>query len=516
ETSAGPITAGIDSPGLNFIAYSGLPFATFTGGTQGNPLIINFSTNAATPAAVSALMQNIIYGNTSDNPLAGDRTVEFQLTDAQDLVSSPATKTIAFTTANDAPIIAVPSASFTLYDGTNSPDTQSFEYRTLPYLPLATTQTDDNLSTSVSDYAGYIARPDRIPLLDRNTGYTINFTAQIQAENHATASADKNNDSLLDRAGFSLIAISSDGQKGIEIGFWEDKIWIQEDGDAEPTPGNTTNTLFTHTLNPSESVNFDTKTTAVDYQLQVLGDTYQLFANGNSNPVISGNLRDYTSATLPGFLPENPYTTPNFIFFGDNTPSASADFDLSAVSVTTGSSLPPLSVDEDTPLAIPGINVTDADAETNPITITLTVNHGILTVNSGVTGGVTGENIIANGTNSVTLTGTISQINQVLADAAGLIYQGLPNFNGTDTLTVLANDGSNSGSGGSLTDIETLNITVNPVNDSPVLTLPGNQVVGQSVNLSIPGISIADVDSPTQPLQVTLSVDNGFLTLNNV
>ncbi|MCT7982955.1 DUF4347 domain-containing protein, partial [Laspinema sp. A4] len=509
------ILAGIDSPGLNQIRYNNAEIATFTGGTQGKPLTITFNSNSATNAAVTALMRNIIYGNISDNPLAGDRTVQFQLTDAQDLVSSPASKTIAFTTANDAPIIAVPSASFPLYDGTDTPDTQGFEYRTLPYLPIATVQTDENLNTTAtaSDYAGYIARPDRIPLLDRNTGYTINFTAQILEENHETAGANKNNDSLLDRAGFSLIAISSDGQKGIEIGFWEDKIWVQEDGGAEPTPDNTTNTLFTHTVNPDESVLFNTTSNPVNYQLEVLGDTYQLLADGT--PIMSGNLRDYTNATLPGFLPENPYTTPNFIFFGDNTPSASANFDLSAVSVTTGRSLPALSVNEDTPLVIPGISVADADAETNEIAVTLSVNQGILTVNSAVTGGVTGENITANGTNSVTLTGTISQINQVLADAAGLLYQGLPNFNGTDTLTVLANDRGNSGSGDSLTDIQTLNITVNPVNDAPVLTLPPNQVVDQSVNLSIPGISVTDVDAGTQPVQVTLSANNGFLTFTN-
>ncbi|AFY81265.1 DUF4347 domain-containing protein [Oscillatoria acuminata] len=512
-SSAGQIGAGIDSPGLNLIAYSGVPFATFTGGTQGNPLTINVGTDFATDAAITALMRNIIYGNISDNPLPGDRTVQFQLTDTLGLASSPATKTINFTTANDAPIIAVPGASFNLYDGTGTPNPQGFEYRTLPSLPIATTQNGPNLNTSASalDYAGYIARPDRIPLLDRNTGYTIDFTAQILAENHATATADKNGDGIGDRAGFSLIAISSDGEKGIEIGFWEDTIWVQEEGTAEPPPN--TNTLFTHTLKPGESVGFDTQSNPVNYQLEVLGETYELLANGNL--VMSGNLRNYTSASLPSFLPENPYTTPNFIFFGDNTPSASANFNLSAVSVTTGSSLPPLSVDEDMPLVIPGMSVADVDAGTNDIIVTLTVNQGTLTVNSGVTGGLAAANITDNGTNNVTLTGTISQINQVLADATGLLYQGLPNFNGTDTLTVVANDSGNSGTGGPLTDTKTVNITVNPVNDAPVLTLPTNQVVDQSINLSIPGINVADVDAGTQPLQVNLSVNQGFLTLNN-
>ncbi|MCT7954457.1 DUF4347 domain-containing protein, partial [Laspinema palackyanum] len=521
------IVAGIDSPGLNGIWYnSPTPFATFTGGTQGRPLTINFTTNA-THAAVSALMRNISYGNISDKPLEGDRTVRFQVTGAPGGASIPVSKTINFTTANDAPLIAIPGASFPLYDSTNTPDTpndQGFEYRTLPYRPIAATQNGPNLNTSGDrrDYAGYIARPDRIPLLDRNTGYNINFTAQILAEDHSIPSAntpnpDKNGDGLADRAGFSLIAISSDGKKGIEIGFWKDRIWVQEAGAAEPpAPPNPeypldTYTLFTHKLNSPESVTFPTTNTSV-YQLEVLGETYQLLANGIR--VISGKLRDYSNASRPSFLPANPYTTPNFIFFGDNTPSASAEFNLSAVSVTTGSSLLPLSVDEDTSVVIPGISVADADAGPNAITVTLTVNHGTLTVNSGVTGGLAATNINANGTNSVILTGTISQINQVLADTAGLIYQGFPNFNGPDTLTVIANDVGNGG-GGALTDTKTVPITVNPVNDAPVLTLPTNQVVNQSINLSIPGISVADVDTGTQPLRVNLSATNGFLTLNN-
>ncbi|MCT7966819.1 DUF4347 domain-containing protein, partial [Laspinema sp. D1] len=534
----GPLVVGIDSPGLNKIRYNNAEIATFTGGTQGQPLTITFNSNSATPAAVRALMRKIIYGNISDNPLQGERTVQFQLTDAFQS-SSIASKTINLNTANDAPIIAVPGASFTLYDSTNTPDTpnkQGFEYRTLPYRPIAATQNGANLNTNqivagvaiVSDYAGYIARPDRIPLLDRNTGYTIDFTAQILAENHNPASAKKNNDDKADRAGFSLIAISSDVKKGIEIGFWEDRIWVQEEGAAEPPPPLNPEhpldsyTLFTHTLNPAESVTFPTTNTSV-YQLKVLGETYQLLANGNPVPVISGKLRDYSKAILPSFLPANPYTTPNFLFFGDNTPSASANFNLSAVSVTSGSTLPTLSVDEDTSVVIPGISVADADvgtvadadAGTNDIAVTLTVNYGTLTVNSGVTGSLAVTNINANGTNNVTLTGTISQINQVLADAAGLIYQGFPNFNGSDTLTVIANDRGNSGIGGALTDTKTVPITVNPVNDAPVLTLPTNQAVNQSINLSIPGISVADVDAGTQPLRVNLSATNGFLTLNN-
>ena len=59
------------------------------------------------------------------------------------------------------------------------------------------------------------------------------------------------------------------------------------------------------------------------------------------------------------------------------------------------------------------------------------------------------------------LSGTEAQINATLAT---LSYQGGVNFNGSDTLTVLSTDSSAS------TNTDTVNITVNPVNDAPVIS----------------------------------------------
>ena len=81
-----------------------------------------------------------------------------------------------------------------------------------------------------------------------------------------------------------------------------------------------------------------------------------------------------------------------------------------------------------------GISVNDVDG--NLATTQLTVTNGDLTVS--LAGGAT-ISAGANGSNTLTLSGTQTQINAALAT---LSYTGSTDFNGTDTLTVLSSDSS--------------------------------------------------------------------------
>ena len=150
------------------------------------------------------------------------------------------------------------------------------------------------------------------------------------------------------------------------------------------------------------------------------------------------------------------------------------------------------SVAEDTILPIAGVSVADSDS--SALTTTLSVAHGILNVTAGA--GVSG-----NGSASVTITGTAVQINAALA---GLAYTGNLNFNGADTLTVATNDGA-------AIDTDTIAITVNPVNDAPVNTVPAAQSVAEDTILPIAGVSVADIDSSA--LTTTLNVSSGILNV---
>ena len=150
------------------------------------------------------------------------------------------------------------------------------------------------------------------------------------------------------------------------------------------------------------------------------------------------------------------------------------------------------SVAEDTILPIAGVSVADIDS--SALTTTLSVANGILNVTAGA--GVSG-----NGSASVTIAGTAAQINAALA---GLAYTGNLNFNGGDTLTVVTGDGT-------ATDTDTIAITVNPVNDAPVNTVPAAQSVAEDTILPIAGVSVADIDSSA--LTTTLNVSSGILNV---
>jgi hypothetical protein len=217
------------------------------------------------------------------------------------------------------------TSTILLYDAAlgGTPETQrKLAFRASPGA-LVTQSFADGATTldtlaNQADAAGYFADPRALPTLDRQRGYSLRFTVQVVEEYHADS--DKNGDGVGDRAGFSVIALSSD-TKGIELGFWADRVWAQEQGAAEPPGG----TLFTH----AESAVFETTSAMVAYTLAVRGDEYELSSDGG--PILRGRLRDYTAFEGP----VNPYRTPNFIFLGDDTGSARAVIRLAYVALTT-------------------------------------------------------------------------------------------------------------------------------------------------------------------------------------
>ena len=155
-------------------------------------------------------------------------------------------------------------------------------------------------------------------------------------------------------------------------------------------------------------------------------------------------------------------------------------------------------VNEDTALAIPGLSVTDVDG--NLSTVQLGVTNGAVTVS--LAGGAT-ISAGANGSSTLTLAGSQAQINAALASLA---YQGNLNFNGSDTLTVTSTDGT------SATDVDTVAITVTPVNDPPVNSVPGAQTVTEDTALAISGVSVTDVDGNLATVQ--LAVGQGAVTVS--
>jgi Bacterial SH3 domain len=149
-------------------------------------------------------------------------------------------------------------------------------------------------------------------------------------------------------------------------------------------------------------------------------------------------------------------------------------------------------VNEDENLTINGIAIDDSD--TQNLTVKLGVEHGTITVKTNAAKGLTANEISGNKTGTVTLTGDIAKIKATLADLQAITYRGIQDFNGNDTLTINIDD---RGKG----KTDKLNITVNPVNDPPVLGISTTVDTPQEVKPKAEDSSVNNKPTPEQSQQ---------------
>jgi hypothetical protein len=93
-----------------------------------------------------------------------------------------------------------------------------------------------------------------------------------------------------------------------------------------------------------------------------------------------------------------------------------------------------------TPSPVAGIQIGDPDA-TGTFTVTLTQTHGVLAVAANMVGGLATSAITGNNSGTVTLTGTLAQINATLGATNGVLLTMNAGFSGAATLTMATNDG---------------------------------------------------------------------------
>jgi surface-anchored protein len=108
--SGNTVTVGV--PGGSTVVLG-----TFTGGTNGDPLVVSLS-DQATPARVQALMRRIAFRNMTDNPTDEERGVRFVVADGDGEISDAVIREVAVTPVNDAPVVmtSVGSSSYTEND----------------------------------------------------------------------------------------------------------------------------------------------------------------------------------------------------------------------------------------------------------------------------------------------------------------------------------------------------------------------------------------------------------------
>lgn len=132
---------------------------------------------------------------------------------------------------------------------------------------------------------------------------------------------------------------------------------------------------------------------------------------------------------------------------------------ISAVNDAPVNTLPAtLATDEGVAFTITGLSIADVDAGTAQVrtTLSVTANTGVLQLLT--TNGVT---VATNGSSSIQITGTLAAINTALN--GGVRFTPATGFAGDTQFTMLTTDQGNSGSGGALTDSDTVTLQVRPL-----------------------------------------------------
>jgi hypothetical protein len=162
----------------------------------------------------------------------------------------------------------------------------------------------------------------------------------------------------------------------------------------------------------------------------------------------------------------------------DQSP-ATVSIQVSAVNDAPVNQLPSgYTMAEDGSLKLSGLAVSDVDAASGSVTVTLAVQQGVLEAASSA-----GVSVSGSGGSTLALTGSLADINAYLAEPATQpTYIPEHDASGTVTLTMTSNDNGNMGIGGALSDTDTTAIQVTPVADAIPAEL-ASVVVGQvSVN----------------------------------
>jgi large repetitive protein len=163
---------------------------------------------------------------------------------------------------------------------------------------------------------------------------------------------------------------------------------------------------------------------------------------------------------------------------------------------------------EDTPLTLAAMSVADVDAGTGKLQVRLSVQHGMLTVNTTVAGGVLASDVTNNGTREVVMLGTLSALNITLDAARAVTYVPDQDFFGQDTVTITVNDQGNTGLPGPLEDQRAMTLLIANVNDPPVANndpSPGAPpyTIDKISVLTVAGRGVldndVDVDDPNTP-----------------
>ncbi|MEB6587968.1 DUF4347 domain-containing protein [Pseudomonas asiatica] len=245
-----------------------------------------------------------------------------------------------------------------------------------------------------------------------------------------------------------------------------------------------------------------------------------------SSLTLSGTLTAINNYIAAGSLKYTPALNSNTsVSLGLSLDTASVGTDTRnlTIDITPVNDAPTISgpvsinVTEDVARSMAGITFGDVDAGTGSVRVIFSVANGNGTFTGTASSGITISN---NGTNAITLEGTVADINTMISNGR-LTYLGAPNATGVKTMSISINDNGNIGSGGALQVNANISLVIAAVNDAPVNNLPVAQSVPQDGSLvfnSANGnlITITDVDVGGNVMKLSLTSVNGQMTLGSI
>ena len=540
-TTAVPVTFGNTTFNITYDSSSGVF----------NIVNSNSPSSVMPEADLDLLVRSITYQNTSDNPTEGDRTLSFTVTDNQGLTSDSAVSTISVAAVNDPPILDLDENDSTAtgadYQTTfteNEPavaiadtdslitdaDDTNIETATVT---LTNAQADDvlavgtlptGITASVDD-----STPGQITVTLSGSAPLADYEAAIEAINFSNTSE---NPDLTDR---NLEVVVSDGDSNsntatstISITPVNDPPVLDLDGNDNTAAGADYQTTFTENgpavaiadadtlITDADDDNIESATVTLTNAFSgddllvngtavsngntgtVNGINYTVSANGNQIAIAltgSATKADYEAAieAISFDTANNPDTTDRSVEVVVNDGDANSNVATSTIAINP------------VPTASDDTATVDEDSSVN-INVTANDNFG---GDGPSTGTITIETSPSSGTAVVNDNGTPNNPTDDTFD-----YTPNANFSGTDSFTYTITDANGDTSTG------TVNITVDSINDPPVLDLDANDSTASGsayqttfIENSSP-VAIADTDSLITDVDDD-NIESATVTLTN-
>ena len=476
---------------------------TFSGGDGTNPLVISLNNNTNV-AAVQAVAQQVAFRSEIDNPSTLQRTLTMQITDGDSGTSNTATCVMNVIAQNDTPTFGG--------DSTDSV-TEDVDPNTNTLLETSGTLTisDPDGPAESSFQAATISGAYGDLTIDSagNWSYTADNTqSAIQSLDAGESISDVITVSAYDGT-TTTVTISLHGA--------EDTPTL-DNTIADQTATEDSAFSFTFAVNTFSDVD---ASDILTYSAQLVG--------GGSLPSwlnFDGNTRTFSGTPTNGDVG----TVSIEVIAHDGAVSATESFDITINGIND---LPTVSVPASLPdateqlsLSLLGqFSVGDVDSEANDVFVLLETTEGVF----NLTTGDSGVDITNNGTGSISLSGTITEINALLS---GSSTGTLDYFNGSDnpsanaTITLSIDDQGNTGTdtteidlvgrytfdGGNANDTGTEGTA-----QDGILVGGANTIIdgdrGEVLNLDAAGEYVRIDDLYSHPANVTLAAWVNYSTL---